>query len=352
MSTPRAVSRSFGAGWVAALRRTLPILGLAVLPAAVVVTMFVVAVQTGPLAWDFRNELYPQTRELLSGESPYPESLWPPLAMVVAAPFTALSSTPAGIAFAVAGLVCIALALWLLDVRDWRVYGVVALWPQVMADIRIAHLTPLLCLLAAVVWRYRDRALVAGSALGIAGGLKFVLWPLGIWLLATGRARAAVVAVGVGLGALLLVAPLAPLDDYLRTLREVSSAFDQDSYSPYGVLTRLGAGEAVARGITLALGAALLAFTWARKSFPLAIAAALVLSPIVWLDFYALAAVPLAIARPTLSPLWVLPLLTWGTPSSGIDTDVVWGVMRTMAVFAVILWIATRHVRHKRTRPA
>lgn len=328
------------AGSLAALRRTLPAVVFAVLPAAVVTTMFVVAVRTGPLAWDFRNELYPQTTEFLSGENPYPDSLWPPLAMVVAAPFTALSSTPAGIAFALAGLACMAVALWLLDVRDWRVYGVVALWPQVVTDIRIAHLTPLLCLLAALVWRYRDRPFAAGIGLGLASGLKFFLWPIGVWLLATGRVRAAVVAGAVGLGSLLLVVLFSPLDEYVETLHNVSSAFDQDGYSPFGLLTQLGVSEVGARALTLGLGAVLLLLTWRRQSFALAIAAALVLSPIVWLDFYALAVVPLAIARPTLSAAWFLPLATWGLPSSGIAADAVWGVGRVLVVFAVVLCAA------------
>ncbi len=54
----------------------------------------------------------------------------------------------------------------------------------------------------------------------------------------------------------------------------------------------------------LAVGLALLAGVWRYRSFALAIAASLVLSPIVWLDYFALAAVPLAIARPRLSWIW------------------------------------------------
>ena len=80
---------------------------------------------------------------------------------------------------------------------------------------------------------------------------------------------------------------------------------------------------------------------WRRRSFALAIAASLVLAPIVWLDYYALATVPLAVARPRLSAVWFLPLLTWGLPSSGIATDPVWGVGRVLLVFSVVLWIAT-----------
>lgn len=310
------------------------------LPAAVAVGMFVVGISSGPLAHDFRNELYPQAEAFLAGENPYPQSLWPPLAMAFAVPFTALPSMAAGVAVGIVGLACMGLALWIVGVRDWRVYGVVGLWPQVLGDIRIAHLTPLLCLLAAVVWRYRERPLRSGLALGVAVGVKLLLWPLGVWLLATGRARATAVGATVAAGSLLVVAPFAPLDEYVRTLRDVSSTFDQDSYSLFGLLTQLGASDLLARALTIALGAVLLGLTWRRRSFALAIASALVLSPIVWFDFYALAAIPLAIARPRIGAIWFLPLLTWGLPSSGIATDAIWGVGRVLAVFAVVLAVS------------
>jgi Glycosyltransferase family 87 len=329
-------------GLVAALKRALPVVLFLVLPVAVVITMFVVGVVTGPLAHDFKNELYPQAKDILAGDNPYPEAIWPPLATVVAMPLTLLPPTSANVAIGLLGLACMAGALWLVGVRDWRVYGVVGVWPPVLGDIRIAHLTPVLCLLAATVWRYRDRPLGAGMGLGLAAGIKFFLWPLGFWLLATGRARATAIAAGVAIGSVLLVAPFAPLDDYLRTLRNVSEDFDQDSYSIFGFLTQLGASEIVARGATFALGAFLLFLMWRGGSFAVAIAAALVLSPIVWFDYYALAAIPLAIARPRLSAIWFLPLITWGLPSSGIATDAVWGVGRVLVVFAVVLTVAAR----------
>ena len=325
-----------------ALRRVLPYALFVVLPVAVVTTMFVVGVVTGPLALDFDTELYPQAKELLAGHNPWPRAIWPPLAAATAAPFTILPPTAAGMAFGLAGLACTAGALWLVGMRDWRVYGVVGLWPPVLGDIRIGHLTPLLCLLAAVVWRYRDRPLGAGLSLGLACGVKFFLWPLGLWLVACGRVRAAAIGAAVAVGSVLLVAPFAPLDDYVRTLRKVSSRFDQDSYSLFGFLTQLDLSETAARAAALTVGATLLVLTWRRASFTLAIASALVLSPIVWFDFYALACVPLAIARPRLTAIWFLPLVTWGLPNSGIDTDPIWGVGRELAVFAIVLFVAAR----------
>ena len=336
-------------GLAGAAERLVPVALFALLPAAVVAGMFVVALETGPLAWDFRNELYPQAKDLLTGTNPYPEALWPPLATVVAMPFTFLPSEAAGVAFALVGLVCTALALWLVGVRDWRVYGAVGLWPPVLGDIRIAHLTPFLCLLTALVWRYRDRPGGSGVALGIAGGLKFLLWPLGVWLIAIGRARAVAIAAGIAFASLLFVAPFASPVEYAHTVRGVADRFDQDSYSTFGLLTQLGTSDSFAHAVTYALGAALLILTWRRRSFALAIAAALVVSPIVWLDFYALAAVPLAIARPRLSLVWLLPLLTWGLPSSGIATDE-WGVGRVLVVFAVVLSTAVRLEREPDSR--
>ena len=49
----------------------------------------------------------------------------------------------------------------------------------------------------------------------------------------------------------------------------------------------------------------------------LAIGAALALSPIVWLHYLVLLAVPLGIARPRFSPLWLLPIVLWVCPRSG-----------------------------------
>lgn len=340
-----------GGGLGAAVRRLAPLAVFLALPVAVVATMFVIGLVTGPIAHDFGNELYPQAKDLLAGRNPYPEAIWPPLATLAVAPLTLLPATAADVAIGLVGLACMAAAIWLVGVRDWRVYGVVALWPSVLGDIRIAHLTPLLCLLAAVVWRSRDRQVGAGLALGAAAGVKFFLWPLGVWLVASGRARAALLAAAVAIGSVVLIAPFAPLDDYVQTLRNVGSEFDQDSYSTFGLLTQLGAADAAARGVTFALGAVLLALTWRRESFALATAAALVLSPIVWLDFYALAAVPLAIARPRLSAIWFLPLLTWGLPSSGIATDPVWGVARVLVVFAVVFLVAARSEPRARREP-
>ena len=241
---PPAIARS-GAG--DALRRVLPLVLFGLVPVAVTCSMLAIAAVDGPLAWDFHNELYPQAEALLDGRNPYPDALWPPSATAVAMPFTALPPDVADFVFAVAGLACFLAALAVVGVRDWRVYGVALLWPSVIGEIRLSHLTPLLCLLLALAWRTRDSTARAGSALGIAMGLKFFLWPIVLWLAATRRLGAAALAAAIAGASLLLVLPFAGLGDYLSTVADTGRAFDQDGYSVFGLLTQLGAGDAAAR---------------------------------------------------------------------------------------------------------
>ena len=122
-------------------------------------------------------------------------------------------------------------------------------------------------------------------------------------------------------------------------LLELGRTFDQESYNPYGLLVQAGApSEVGAREFVL--GAALLVGCWRRRSLALAVAAALVLSPIVWLDYYAVAAIPLAAVRPRLSPVWFVPLATWGLLSAGIGAGNAWGSARVMIAFGIVLAVA------------
>ena len=89
----------------------------------------------------------------------------------------------------------------------------------------------------------------------------------------------------------------------------------------------------------------LLVACWRRASLGLAVAAALVLSPIVWLDYYAVAAIPLAVVRPRLSWVWLAPLATWGLLSAGIGAGNGWGSARVLVVFTVVFAVIVRAER-------
>jgi len=347
---------------VPALRRTVVLAGLAGLPIVVTVTMFVTAQSTNSLSVDFHNELYPEASLVLDGENPFAEPgttdlaegrnlIWPPLAVALVAPFTLLSAEAADWAVAFVGLGCFALALWLVGVRDWRVYGAVALWPSVIGEIRVSHLTPFLCLLVALAWRTRERRFAPGIAIGLAAGIKFFLWPVGVWLAATGRRAAAATACALAGSSLLLVLPYTGLDDYFRVLLDLGRIFDQGSYSLYGLVVQAGGPSWLGRTLTVIVGVALLLRCWVRRSLALAVAAALALSPIVWLDYFAVAAIPLAIARPRLSPVWFVPLVTWGLPSAGIGAADIGGGIRVLLAFGVVMAVAALGERPATAEP-
>jgi hypothetical protein len=336
-------------------RRPVEVLLFAVLPALVAVAMFAVARSDHSLSVDFHNELYPEAKKLLDWENPFPPPgsavwfghnlIWPPIAAFLVAPFTILSPGGADWAVALVGLGCFMGSLRIVGVRDWRVYGAFALWPQVIGEIRVSHLTPFLCLLLALVWRYRDARFAPGIALGLAGAIKFFLWPVGIWLAAIGRLRELLVAAGVAAASLLLVLPFTSLHDYFHVLIELGRTFDQDSYSPFGFLMQIGAPETLARAVMLVLGASLLVACWRRQSLGFAVAAALVLSPIVWLDYYAVAAIPLSVVRPRLTWVWLAPLATWGLLSAGIGAGNGWGSARVLVVFGIVFTVIVRGER-------
>ncbi len=341
----RARSDSLGA-----LLRVATIVGLGLLPAAALATMFAVGLPDDSLSADFHHEIYPQAKQILDGANPYPAPdfdptaranfIWPPLVVYLLAPLTVLPLAVADVVMLVLGLVCIAAALWVVGVRDWRVYGVVALWPQVTSEMRVSHLTAQLCLLLALAWRYRDHRVAPGLFVGLATALKLLVWPLGVWLLATRRHAATLVAAGLAAASLLLILPYVSLDHYARVLAQLSRGFDQDTYTLFGLLVQSGASETASRVVMWAAALTLLAATWRYRSFSLAVAAALTLSPIVWLDYFALAAVPLAIARPRLSWVWFLPLVTWGLAGAGLGIGDAAATARLLVVFAIVFAIA------------
>ena len=309
-----------------ALRRVLELLAFAVVPLIALVIGLATFADQGRLALDFHEEVYPQAEAIVDGRDPYPDpgaaitdtanAIWPIAAVLPAVPLTAVSDAAADWIATFFVLACLVGALWMLGVRDWRIYGVTLLWPSVIDAYQTANVTLPLMLLVAIMWRYRDRRAIAGIALGAALALKFFLWPVVLWLVATGRRGAAIIAAAIAVASLVLLLPWIGILDYVRLLRKLGETFDGLSYTPYALLVDLGAPSSVARAVTLLLGAAVLALAWRRRSLGLAIAAALCLSPIVWRHFFAFLAVPLAISRPRFEAAWLLPLGLWVAPGT------------------------------------
>ena len=266
-------------------------------------------------------------------------------AAIVFAPFGLLE-------FHTAAAVCSALliasllgALWILRVRDWRVLAVVITCAPVISAVRLGTLTPVLILLLAMAWRWRDRCLIVGGALAVAIALKLFLWPFVVWLLGTRRYAAAGVATGLAVGATFAAWAAIGFDglvDYPALVRRLTEVVADRGYSLVALGVELGLPDAAADALPWLIGSSLLALAVAsarrdpdsKRAFSLTVISAIALTPIVWLHYFALLVVPLALARPRFSWPWAVLWLFWITPGQQNDGDL-WRIV--LAVVLVVL---------------
>ena len=317
---------------LAVFRRAFWILLCGVLP--VVTLYFALApVLSGERdAVDFHFNYYLAAEAILDGEDFYPtdgfvvrgaedlivDYVYPPLIALVTIPWTLL---PVGIAEAAFVLLLVGVfvaTLALLGVRDWRCYGLAFLWPPVTDAVTTGNVTIVLCLAAALVWRYRDRSVVAGATVGISVAAKLFLWPLVVWLAATRRQAAALWGAGVAIAAVLLswaVVGFRGFAEYPDLVRRLTDRMDERGYTVYALAVDLGVSSPVAKALWAVLAVALLAAVVLvarrgdeRAAFVLALAAAIACSPIVWLHYFALVLVAVAVVQPRLGALWFVGL--------------------------------------------
>ena len=286
--------------------------------------------------------------EIAAGASPYPEFAYPPLSALAAVPFTLLSAGAAEVAVKVLLILGVLAVLAVAGVRDWRCYPLALLWPSVNAAVQTGNITIPLALAAALAWRFRDRAVPAGLSLGASVAAKLILWPLWLWLVAAGRRAAAawtiVAAVLVTLVTWAIV-DLGALFEYPDRLRQLNEDTAGAGYTLDTFLQDLGAGDAVARVLMAAVAVALLVAVVVvgrrgaeQRSFVLAVAATLACSPIVWLHYFALLLVPVAVVRPRLGLIWFVPLAMWGFGAgTGNGTTAEAAVVLAVAVATFVL---------------
>ena len=309
--------------------------------------------------------LWQASHHLFHGESPYPpphasalrneqQFVYPPIAAVLAAPLAVFPFIVAAILFAAIELVGTVLTLRVLGVRDWRCYGVALLWLPVIENVLIGSISTLLALGLAVAWRYRDSRWTAPLVVAAVIASKVFLWPVLVWLVATRRgmaaARALLVAGVAVLGSWALIG-FAGLGSYPRLLDVLSRLEQWKSYSAvaFGIVLGLSAGEArvlaLAACVVVLIGVVLSVRLRPgnpdadRQAFILAIAAAFLFSPIIWMHYLAILVVPIALTRRTLTPLWFVPLAMWATPgqSHGNAWQVILGLLVWVGVLAASL---------------
>ena len=249
---------------------------------------------------------------------------YPPLLAFLAAPFETLNAGVATLLWTLLSLAAIAATLWLLGVRDWRCYALAAVYPFTRSAVDLGTVGPLLLLLVAAAWRWREQLVQSAIPVGAAFALKLFLWPLVVWLALTGRLRAGIVSVGLALAFALIpwaVIGFAGIGDYPDVLRRLADEEATSSYSVMALAVRAHLPEVAGVVLSLLAAAALIAAAaWVSTRhdlrserdrdvavLTLSLAAALAASPIVWVHYFLVLLVPLALTRPRLSPLWFVP---------------------------------------------
>ena len=296
------------------------------------------------LGWDFRV-FYDASNHYLAGASPYPGHTLAALAdkqqFVYPAPMAALlvplAVLPYSLALGIwltASVAAFAATLRLLGVKDWRCFGALFLLLPVQYSVRLGTLMPILMLLLAVLWRYRERRIVAAVVTAVLAVSKLFLFPLLIWLVVTRRFKTAAIACAVSAGMCVLawlplgISNVGAYVSLVHTLSRYEETFSL-SVTSLGLASGLSAGHAML--VAVVLGVALIAWAVAvgRSSdflaFRLALAASFVLSPIVWDHYYVLIIVPLALRWPRLSGVWFLAM---------------WINLDTSAMSNAVPWIA------------
>jgi Glycosyltransferase family 87 len=304
-------------------------------PIVTTVALLAFELKAQPIAVDFRSAYFPAAVRLLHGGSPYAVThheilegyafVYPALAAIVFGPFALISRIAGQLLYTAICIACVPATLRVLNVRDWRVYGITLLWFPVYTGWLSANLTLPLMLLAALAWRYRDRPWIAGLVTAVAISLKPFIWPLGLWLLATRRWRAAGYAFLWGLAFNLVawgVVGTNEIHTYLRVSSKVTDALWRSGYSMLAIAHHLGFGRGAADVLLVVVAAAVsLAVIYVgfvrrqeREAMVLAILLMLVASPLVWSHYFALLLVPLALTRPRFAAVWAAPILTWVCP--------------------------------------
>ena len=316
-------------------RTALPVLAILLFVGA---TLAVAWAAHGTLGYDYQAYVRAAGR-LVAGQplydsrvdlaGPFAIFLYPPPFALAMIPFTLLPPAlgPA-VWTALLGL-AFALGVAALPVRRsvrWTTLLLAGLcWPF-LYSIKLGQVGPLLFLVFAAGWRWRDRPGPLGGA--IAAGTLIKLQPALLfgWALATGRRRAVV----VGLALLVVAAAAATLlagpsswADYVAILGRVSAPVTTPhNYTPGALAYGAGASLALATALQwalVALAVLVTLFAWWRcdpdTSYVTTAIASQVVSPLLWEHYAMLLLLPMALLLER-RQWWAvaLPLLPWLGP--------------------------------------
>jgi hypothetical protein len=257
-------------------------------------------------------------------------------------PFAAAPEKVAAVGFLVLSVAAVLGSLWLFGVRDWRCYGAAMLGVPVFGAFGVGSIGPFLLLLCALGWRFRSRS-VAGVPLALAAAAKLFLWPVLVWLLVTRRFRAFAASLATIAATLALWAAIDPggMRQYPQTVRLLNDVQRWKSYSVQSLFVSLHVPALTSELVSgMAAVAAIAALVLLRHrgddvTFSAAVLAALITTPILWNHYLVMLLAPIAVMRPRLAPLWLLPLVLWATPHPE-SLGVVWRIAFVLAVIGVV----------------
>jgi hypothetical protein len=294
------------------------------------------------------------SKAVLQGNSPYvvpsPHALanfdtfvYPPAAAYLFSPFALVPYSAAKVLMLTLSLASVFVALRFLGVRDWRCYGIAAVSAPVVSSTALGAFTSFLLLGAAATWHYRDRPAVTGVVGALTATSKLFLWPLGLWLLVTSRFRAALifalVAFGLVIGGWAAIG-FAGFTAYPHLLRLLTRLEAHKSFSIVALFKLSGPAATalsvvLAAAVVVAVAAAARSEDGERRAFAVAVLGALIATPVVWMHYFALLFVPIALYRPRLSAVWLVPLALWLAPST-YSEGVTWRILLGLATIAVV----------------
>lgn len=339
-------------------------LSLGVVPILSLPILSMLLMRSHNFAFDFHTWYWPAGHRILDGVSPYSLGTYqafkyPAISGLLFVPFALLPHSVADWVFTLCAVGAVPATLYLLNVRDWRVFGIVLLWQPVVYGWETANMTLLLVFGVAVAWRFRSKAWLVGIVIALLVSIKLFLLPLLFWLIATRRYVAvawSVVATVVVNAAAWLVLGLDELSQYEHMMRGFAAGAAHRGYSAVSLLLEQGVGGTVAYGVALLLGVAAIiaALRLGRKSFDLValtmcLGASLIATPLMESHYLALLLVPLALVQPRLTWSWSLPLLLWLAP---VDHPAAWQRVLTLAVGAAVFGISVHRQSRGRTESA
>ena len=208
----------------------------------------------------------------------------------------------------------------------------------------------------ALVWRYRDKAVVVALVGGFIVALKLFFWPLLVWLVATRRYRTAALTAVASLAFVFLPwagIGFAGLGDYVHLLRFVSHREGADSYSLAALVHYAVPSWTAALAVETAVGLGVLALAILagrrgrdRDAFALAILAMLAFTPLLEIHYFAVLLVIVALYRPRFGAAWLAPLFIWGASQANNGSG-----LNRVHVFVVVAATLMLAYSDRRPRP-